>query len=67
MYLPIVIMAGNEVTEFSWLNYMDEIALVMGSIVSNIVNNEVLMTLFCGSLVILGASVFKKIKRASRS
>ena len=48
MYLPIVIMAGNEVTEFSWLNYMDEIALVMGSIVSNIVNNEVLMTLFCG-------------------
>lgn len=67
MYIPIVIMAGNEVTEFSWLNYMDEIALVMGSIVSNIVNNEVLMTLFCGSLVILGASVFKKIKRASRS
>ena len=67
MYVPIVIMAGNEVTEFSWLNYMDEIALVMGSIVSNIVNNEILMTLFCGSLVILGASVFKKIKRASRS
>ena len=60
MYVPIVIMAGNEVTEFSWLNYMDEIALVMGSIVSNIVNNEILMTLFCGSLVILGASVFKK-------
>lgn len=67
MYIPIIIMAGNEVTEFSWLNYMDEIALVLGSIVSNIVNNEVLMTLFCGSLVILGASVFKKIKRASRS
>ena len=67
MFIPIVLMEGTEVVEYDWLNYVDEIALVMGSVVSNIVNNEVLMTLFCGSLVILGASLFKKIKRASRS
>lgn len=67
MFIPIVLMEGTEVVEYDWINYVDEIALVMGSVVSNIVNNEVLMTLFCGSLVILGASLFKKIKRASRS
>lgn len=61
------VLASSGSSSGSVLNWLDEIALVLTKVVSNITNNAILMTLFCGSLVIMGASVFKKIKKSARS
>lgn len=37
---------------------------VMTSVVGIITDNAVLMTIFCGGLLAVGAKVFKRIKRA---
>lgn len=60
----VLLSSGNS---GSVLNWLDEIALVLTKVTSTITNNEILMTLFCGSLLITGAIVFKKIKKAARS
>ena len=46
---------------------LTNVSTMISSVVSIITGNEVLMTLFCGSLLITGAKVFKKIKKAARS
>ena len=46
---------------------LTNVSSMISSVVSIITGNEVLMTLFCGSLLITGAKVFKKIKKAARS
>lgn len=46
---------------------LTNVGTMVSTVVTTITNNEVLMTLFCGSLLITGAKVFKKIKKAARS
>ena len=43
---------------------LSNFADVLTSVVSIISNNEVLMTMFCGGLLVVGAKVFKRIKNA---
>lgn len=46
---------------------LTNVGTMITTVVGVITGNEVLMTLFCGSLLITGAKVFKKIKKAARS
>lgn len=43
---------------------LSDFADVMTSVVGIITGNAVLMTIFCGGLLAVGAKVFKRIKRA---
>lgn len=43
------------------------IADVLTSTVGVITGNTILMTMFCGGLLIVGAKIFKRLKNASKS
>lgn len=60
----VLLSSGNS---GSILNWLDEIALLLTKVTSIITGNAILMTLFCSSLVVMGAKVFKKIKGSARS
>lgn len=46
--------------------YFDGFVDVLGRITTAITGSPVLMTMFCGSVLIIGAKVFKRIKNASK-
>ena len=41
-------------------------AAVLASVVSTIEGNDILMTMFAGGLLVVGAKVFKRIKNAAK-
>lgn len=46
---------------------LTDIGSVITSVVGIITDNAILMTMFAGGLVVVGAKVFKKLKKASAS
>lgn len=46
---------------------LSNISTVISSVVGIISGNTILMTMFAGGLIIVGAKVFKKLKKASAS
>ena len=62
----LFVLAEND-GAIPWANFLLKIVQVISTITNSIINNEVLMTLFCASLLITGVSVFRRIKKASRA
>ena len=59
------ILAEGTATSIS--DALTNVSTMVSTVVTTITNNEVLMTLFCSSLLITGVKVFKKIKKAARA
>lgn len=57
--LTVLAESGTGITQG-----LSDFSDVMTSVVSIITGNAVLMTIFCGGLLAVGARVFKRIKRA---
>ena len=63
----VLLEGGAEPSVISPSTGLANVVTLVSHVVDEIVGNDVLMTVFCGSLLVTGAMVFKKIKKSARS